>query len=588
MNSRVQGLHPQSKIDNYVAKGWWTDETIDDLFWRQVEARSDAIAITDPLNRVSLDGEEPRRLSWRDLGAEVTYLAARMLELGLKRGDRIGMQMPNSIEQVQIYLAAWSIGVVVSPLALQYREHETVAMVNQAELDAYIVAHHFADRQLAQEVADFREQLPTVRHLLTIGLAEAAPIDGVQRIVPQPATDADARALAEYRAHNPNHPNDLVTICWTSGTEGKPKGVLRAHYDWINFNWAVMDGLNGASSIVDGEAVALGDIDHNDVLLNPFPLINMAGINGMLLPWLRTACLLVQHHPFDAPTFFAQVAKERVTWTILPPALLWMLLNNEQLLSQVDLSSLNRLGSGSAPLQPAMVRGWQEKMGLFVINFFGSNEGVALLSNALDFPNADDRANFFPRYGAPGVEWSSRVSKWVRVKLVDPETQEVITEPGRPGELYIDGPQLFGGYLNGQDLANPFDDEGYLKTGDVFEIAGENNEFLRYVDRAKDLVIRGGMNISPVEIEQLISEHPAVLEVSVVGDPDEVLGERVAAVVVLRPEAELTLDELVNFLRERRIASFKLPERLRIIDALPRNPVGKVLKRDLRLTTAAK
>lgn len=392
--------------------------------------------------------------------------------------------------------------------------------------------------------------------------------------------------MAAYREANPNDPNDCTTICWTSGTEGQPKGVMRAHYDWLNFSWAVVDALNGHGSGSEEDSADIGELDHNDVLLNPFPLINMAGINGMLLPWLRTGCVLVQHHPFDPPTFFAQVAQERVTCTILPPALLWMLLNNEQLLSQVDLSSLTRLGSGSAPLQPAMVRGWQEKMGLRVINFFGSNEGVALLSSGEDFPDPDDRANFFPRYGAEGADWSSRVSKWVRVKLIDTETGEVITESGRPGELYIDGPQLFAKYVNGEQLANPFDSEGYLKTGDMFEIAGDKQQFLRYVDRAKDLIIRGGMNIAPVALEQLITEHPAVLEVAVVGDPDEKLGERVAAVVVLRPEAELTLDELVDFLRERKIASFKLPERLQIIDALPRNPVGKILKRELRKQTA--
>ena len=169
---------------------------------------------------------------------------------------------------------------------------------------------------------------------------------------------------------------------------------------------------------------------------------------------------------------------------------------------------------------------------------------------------------------------------------IDTESGEVITEAERPGELYLDGPQLFAGYVNGAKLADPFDAEGYLKTGDMFEIAGDRGQYLRYVDRAKDLIIRGGMNIAPVALEQLITEHPAVLEVAVVGDPDEVLGERVAAVVVLRPEAELSLDELVEFLRDRKIASFKLPERLQVIDALPRNPVGKVLKRELRKQAA--
>src|SRR5690606_5960801 len=160
------------------------------------------------------------------------------------------------------------------------------------------------------------------------------------------------------------------------------------------------------------------------------PMVNMAGISGMFLPWLRTGSVLVQRHPFDLKTFLGQIALERATYTVAPPALLWALLHNDALLSQIDLSSLTRIGSGSAPLQPVMVRGWQEKLGIGVINFFGSNEGIGLLSSVEDFPDPDDRAQYFPRYGAPGVTWSSRISEWVQIKLVDPATGQEVTEPG--------------------------------------------------------------------------------------------------------------------------------------------------------------
>jgi acyl-CoA synthetase (AMP-forming)/AMP-acid ligase II len=292
--------------------------------------------------------------------------------------------------------------------------------------------------------------------------------------------------------------------------------------------------------------------------------------------------VLVQHHPFDLPTFLRQIAEEKATYTVAPPALLTMLLHREDLLAATDITSLRQIGSGSVPLQPPMVRGWQDRYGIGIINFFGSNEGIALLTDPHDVPGAEDRARFFPRYGTAARSWTSRISEWTSVRLVDPATGEEVTEPGRPGELRIKGPTVFAGYLHGERLKSPFDEQGYLRTGDVFVIAGEDQEFLEYVDRAKDLVIRGGMNIAPAELEGLIAGHPDVADVAIVGYPDDVLGERVCAVLVPRPGATVTLDDLLAYLRDKKIASYKLPERLEVREAMPRSPVGKILKRELR------
>ncbi|MDL9948132.1 class I adenylate-forming enzyme family protein [Gordonia sp. ABSL11-1] len=567
MNRAVRGLHPRSRVDDYVSRGWWTTATLDEIFRDQVGARGDAQAIVDPANRRDLVGSDPRRLTWAELGSEVTALSARLLELGVRRGDVIGVQLPNSIELVETYLAGWGIGAVISPLAMQYRAYEFISMANQAEFSIMLSTNHFGDRGPAAELAAVATQVPSLRALITIGAPEEDTGVADVHLSPAAADDADEAAVADHRANDPNDANDAATICWTSGTEGVPKGVMRAHLDWIGFS----------PPTIDGPAVVT-----SDVLLNPFPMINMAGINGMLLPWLICGTTLVQHHPFDPPSFFAQIARERVTYTLVPPALLWRLLNDEDLLATIDLSSLTRIGSGSAPLQPAMVRGWQERHGLSVINFFGSNEGVSLLSSPEDFPDPDDRARFFPRYGAPGVSWTGRMANRITMKLIDIDTGAEITGPGKPGELRMAGPGVFPGYLHGDTLASPFDDEGLLKTGDMFEIAGDRGEFLRYVDRCKDLVIRGGMNIAPAELEALIAEHPAVADVAVIGDHDDALGEKVAAVVTLNPGTGLSLDELVAFLRGKHIASFKLPERLEIRDTLPRNAVGKLVKRELR------
>ena len=284
--------------------------------------------------------------------------------------------------------------------------------------------------------------------------------------------------VAAAVAADPGDPNDAATICWTSGTEGKPKGVRRAHYDWIGFSPGPIDG----PAITDA-----------DILLNPFPMINMAGINGMLLPWLLQGATLVQHHPFDPQTFFMQIAVERPTYTLVPPALLWQLLNNEELLAKVDLSSLTRVGSGSAPLQPAMVRGWQQKMGLSVINFFGSNEGVALLSSPEDFLDPTTARASSPLRGAGSG--TVRTDYRARADLAHRPGERRRDHRNRdPGELRVGGPGVFPGYLHADQLASPFDDEGCFARRHVRD---RRRPQPVPALRRPDLVIRGGMNIAP-------------------------------------------------------------------------------------------
>jgi acyl-CoA synthetase (AMP-forming)/AMP-acid ligase II len=360
-------------------------------------------------------------------------------------------------------------------------------------------------------------------------------------------------------------PNDPVTICWTSGTESTPKGVQRTHYDWMAMCQGTVEGP---------------ELTAADVLLNPFPMVNMAGINGMFLPWLKVGGLLVQHHPFDLATFLRQISEHRATYTCAPPALLTTLLHNEALLAQTDISSLRILGSGSTPLAPSLLQGWHDTYGIEIINFYGSNEGIALLGTPKDIPDPAVRAVFFPRYAAR--DWSISMSRTTLARIVDPDTGQEITEAGVPGELRIKGPGVFPGYLPASGVPDPFDEDGYLKTGDILQIAGDDLEYLQYVDRSKDMVVRGGMKISAAELEGFVAGHPAVADVAVVAYPDEVLGERACVVVVPRPGQTVTLEEIVTYLRGLGIATFKLPERLELREELPRNPLGKILKRDLR------
>jgi acyl-CoA synthetase (AMP-forming)/AMP-acid ligase II len=558
-------MHPQRRIDEWVAKGAWTDETVQQLFIDRVGEFGDALAVVDPPNKRELVDIDPLRVSWNEMSTQVDALASVLLENGLGEGDVVAVQLPNIVELAVVYLAVWRIRGIVSPLPVQYRRHELVELGNIGSVDAFITSDRIAKRAAAADVVGMRGDIPSLRVVLSYGPSE---VDGTVHIgaAVDRQTEAQLAAVADYANAHPVDPNDCITICWTSGTESRPKGVPRAHYEWLVMSW---------------DTVYSPSLTHESRILNPFPMVNMAGINGMFLPWLRVGCVLVQHHPFDLQIFLRQIQDERITYTVAPPALLALLLQREELLASADISTLRQIGSGSVPLQEWMVRGWYDRHGITIINYFGSNEGISLMTDVVLMTDPAQRARYFPRYGG-GREWSFPASRQTTVKLIDPATGTEIKEPGIAGELYLRGPSLFGGYLDAANVPSPFDEDGFLKTGDMFVIDGPNGEFLRYVDRAKDLIIRGGMNVAPAELETLIASHPDVAEVAVVGYPDDVLGEKICAIVVPKSGASITLGSLVEHLAAQQIASYKLPERLELRSELPRNPVGKILKRQLR------
>jgi acyl-CoA synthetase (AMP-forming)/AMP-acid ligase II len=362
--------------------------------------------------------------------------------------------------------------------------------------------------------------------------------------------------------------DDVFTICWTSGTEAQPKGVPRSHNEWIIMGAGVVDAA---------------DLEPGARLLNPFPMVNMAGISTAFVGWLLLGGVLIQHQPFDLPVLLRQMREEKIDYTVAPPAVLNLLLQNEALLEGIDFRRLKSIGSGSAPLSEWMVSTFHEKHGVQIVNYFGSNEGASFVSAMKDLPVAADRAGLFPRL-AEGFRWNAVLHDRIFTRLIDPDTEQEITDAGKPGELRVKGATIFSGYWRAPEInARAFDADGWFRTGDLFELAGDRLQHLKFVGRLKDIVIRGGMNISSEEIENHLVAHPAVAEAAVVGAPDPNLGERLAAFVVYRPGLTATLDEINRFLiSERQVAVYKQIERLETLDALPRNPVGKVLKRDLR------
>ncbi|BAW06538.1 class I adenylate-forming enzyme family protein [Nocardia seriolae] len=555
----VHPCHSEETVREYLERGWWQPETIPEVFRQRVDETPDAPAVSDPANLVQLTGAEPRTLTWRELDDLVGDIAAVLLANGIRQGAVVAVQLPNSVALTAIYLALWRLGAVATPMPVSFRRHELSGIVAATGAEALIAVGALGDRELAAEGL-------ATRGLRTV-FAFGPGIPGRAVAIGEPV-DAHARnRVRDYAFTLPVTVNDRITICWNSGTEATPKGIPRCHGDWLAVANGVQDGLG---------------VTTDSVVLNPFPMVNMAGFAGSFLPWLLAGGHLVQHHPLDLAVFFRQIAEHRVTHTSMPPALLTMLLQNDDLRARADLSSLRTVGSGGAPLPPPVVRRWQEELGIQVLNFFGSNEGVSLLGAPTDIPDPEVRAQHLPHYGAAGVRWSTRLADSTAVKLVDVTTGATVTEIGGRGELRLRGPAVFGGYLPGTAATEPFDADGYLCSGDVFELCGEGGRYLRFVDRVKEIIIRGGMNIAPAEIEGLLIGHPAVADVAVVGYPDAVLGEKCCAVVVPAPGASVALADLVAHLKAREVASFKLPERLVITDALPRNPVGKLLRRELR------
>lgn len=550
-------------------QGSWSEVRLHDLFAANAARVPGRLAVVDPPNRAALDGREPRRLDYRELAALVDATMLALAEAGLRRDDVLVTQLPNVVEYVALYLAASRLGVILSPVPMQYRRAELEPILALTRARAVLTVRRFKDAA----PADFAATLaPPVQVLVLDDEApEGARPLGVGRHADAGAVHARAAALEQAAAVSAD---DILTVCWTSGTEGAPKGVPRSHNHWLAISWAHFE----AAQLRDG-----------DRLLNPFPLVNMAAIGGCLTSWLHAAGTLVLHHPFELPVYLQQIARERPDYAIAPPAVLMLLLQNESLLAGVDLSCLRCIGSGSAPLPPAMIRGYRERHGIEIVNLFGSNEGVSLGSGPGEVPDPERRARYFPRFGRPDIAWPQRIARMIETRLMDPDSGAEILAAGVPGELQIRGPTVFDGYLGAAAAnATAFTADGWFRTGDLFEIAEPGDpRFYRFVGRLKQLIVRGGMKISPDELDAVLAEHPSVAEAAAVGIHDEVLGERVCAVVVLRPGKGLTLEELQQHFGARGLAKFKWPEQLRLVAQLPRNPVGKVIRAEVARLAAA-
>ena len=561
-------LFSEEAAAEFRRDGWWSDRTWSDLLDQHRREIPDRTSLIDAPNRETFMQGAPRRLSWEQVGDQVERLSRVLFDHGVRRDVVVGVQLPNSVELPIVLLAIARLGAIVTPFPVQYRGHELRGMGERAGIEVFVTAKRAVGRDLAAEGIALSADVESLRTVLAFGDGSVDGVGLLDQLVA--AADDDPEGLREHLDSLDLNANDCVTLVWTSGTEGVPKGVPRAYGDWEVLSQA----CSQAPRLHEG-----------DVLLNPFPMVNGGGLAGMFLPWLTLGTTLAQHHPFDLDVFVNQIETERVTYTCAPPLVLDMLVADDTAFDEHDLSTLRAVGSGSAPLSGWMISRWERDHGVEVLNLFGSNEGGVLFSDPETVPEPSERGQFFPRYGIADMPYRVDVAGAMSLRLVSLEDGTDITTPGRAGEMRLKGPTIFAGYWN--QGRHGFDEDGWFCTGDVFEIDPENTSYLKHVDRAKDLIIRGGFKISAAELEGLVIADERVAEVAAVAMPDERLGERVCLFVVPREGSTApTLDEIIASLREQEVATFKWPERLEILDALPRNAIGKILKRDLRVLVA--
>jgi acyl-CoA synthetase (AMP-forming)/AMP-acid ligase II len=542
----------------YRADGSWGERTIYDVFADIAGAAPDRIAVVDAPNRGHFAWGNSERLSYRQLLNKVDRLAACLWLTGLRRGSILLVQMPNVHELVALYLAAARVGVVMSPVPVQYRQGEILAIIETLKPDGFCSVTRCGKFDL---IGLFLERISFPGLIMAFGSDIPAGVHDLGKASQNPQLDAEQTLARLPRVS----PDDLFSICWTSGTEGKPKGVPKTHNNWL------------CSS---GHALREGWLPLGGVLLAPFPLVNAGGIGGLMMSWLGAAATLVLHHPFDLEVFLRQIAAEKVAYTVVAPALLTSVAERiAENPGGYDLSSLRTVGCGSAPASTELLKRMEALLGLHVLNLFGSNEGILLCSDRNAMPDPALRASVFPRAGDDSWDPASTTGNRARLRLVDPETGERITTAHRIGELRMAGPSIFPGYFAGASLdRSGFDSDGFFGTGDLFEITDgiEAGGALRFIGRRKELIVRGGMKIAPAELDSLISALPQVAEAAVAAWPDERLGERVCAFVVPRAGASLSLEDICAHLDAAGAARFKWPERLVVLDVLPRNALAKV------------
>jgi long-chain acyl-CoA synthetase len=502
------------------------------------------------------------RLTYVDHFRAVATLAHRLVDQhGIHPGERVAIAMRNFPEWSLAFWAATSAGAVVVPLNAWWTGPELTYGLRDSGARVLV-----ADLERADRVAPHRAELPSLEHVV-VARAGGAPLPGdavaFEDAIGDVAADRELPAV-------PLDTDDEATIFYTSGTTGEPKGALGTHR---NICTNLLSLGYAAARTAARSGAAAGDPaapPPRSVYLLSVPFFHVTGCHSLLVATLAAGGGLVIMHRWDAERALQLIERERVTTFGGVPAMAWQVLEHPDF-DRYDLSSVRAIGYGGAPAAPELVRRLDAMFpGRTPSNGYGLTEtsSVTTMNGGLDYRRKPDSV------GLPVPVCD--------VKVVDADGNELPT--GEVGELWIKGPNVVKGYWNKPEATAAAISDGWLHSGDVARLDDEGFVFI--VDRAKDMIIRGGENVYCVEVEAALFEHPAVTDAAAVGVPHPVLGEEVGAVVHLAPGTSATEEELREFVAAR-LAAFKVPIRIWFRDdPLPRNPNGKILKRDLKAELA--
>lgn len=518
----------------YRQQGLWGDASLADYWQQTARAMPDKIAVVD---------NHGASYTYSALDHAASCLANWMLAKGIESGDRIAFQLPGWCEFTVIYLACLKIGAVSVPLLPSWREAELVWVLNKCQAKMFFAPTLFKQTRPVDLILPLQNQLPQLQQLV-----------GVDKLAPA----TSALSLSQIIADNTPlttaitvHGDELAAVLFTSGTEGLPKGVMLTHNNILASERAYCARLN---------------LTWQDVFMMPAPLGHATGfLHGVTAPFLigaRSVLLDI----FTPDACLALLEQQRCTCMLGATPFVYDLLN---LLEKqpADLSALRFFLCGGTTIPKKVARECQQR-GIKLLSVYGSTE-----SSPHAVVNLDDPLSRFIHtdgYAAAGVE----------IKVVDDARKTL--PPGCEGEEASRGPNVFMGYFDEPELtARALDEEGWYYSGDLccMDEAG----YIKITGRKKDIIVRGGENISSREVEDILLQHPKIHDACVVAMPDERLGERSCAYVVLKaPHHSLSLEEVVAFFSRKRVAKYKYPEHIVVIEKLPRTASGKIQKFLLR------